>query len=85
MRMSATLAHDLVALALVVHVSGLAHQELAAGGDLCAAVLIGVELLLAVSELVAAVRERVFALRELLLSVSELSLACGDGLRRHRW
>ena len=73
-------AHFLVALALVVHVSGLGEQELTAGGDLCAAVLEGVELLLAVGELVAAGREIVFALRKLLLSVSELSLACGDGL-----
>ena len=73
-------AHFLVAVAFVVHVSGLSHQELTAGGDLRASFLKGVELLLAVGELVAAVRERVFALRELLLSVSELSLACGDGL-----
>ena len=73
-------AHFLVAVAFVVHVSGLAHQELAAGSDLRASFLKGVELLLAVGELVAAGRERVFALRELLLSVSELSLTCGDGL-----
>ena len=73
-------AHFLVAVAFVVHVSGLAHQELTAGGDLRAAVLKGVELLLAVGELVAAGREIVFALRELLLSVSELRLTGSDGL-----
>ena len=73
-------AHFLVAVALVVHVSGLAHQELAAGSDLRAAVLEHAQLLLAVGELVAAVGEVHFALRELLLGVSELSLACGDGL-----
>ena len=73
-------AHDLVALAFVVHVSGLSHQELTAGSDLRAAVLEHAELLLAVGELVAAGRKIDLALRELLLSVSELSLACGDGL-----
>ena len=73
-------AHFLVAVAFVVHVSRLAHQELAAGSDLRAAVLKHAQLLLAVGQLIATVGEVHFALRELLLSVSELSLACGDGL-----
>ena len=73
-------AHFLVAVAFVVHVSGLAHQELAAGSDLRAAVLKHVELLLAVGQLSAAVGEVHFALCKLLLGVSELRLTGGDGL-----
>ena len=73
-------AHFLVAVAFVVHVSRLAHQELAAGGDLRAAVFKGVELLFAVGQLVAACGKIHFALSELLFSVFELRFAGGDGL-----
>ena len=73
-------AHFLVAVAFVVHVSGLAEQKLAAGSDLRAAVFKGVELLFAVSQLVAACGKIHFALSELLFSVFELRFAGGDGL-----
>ena len=73
-------AHFLVAVAFVVHVSGLAEQKLAAGGDLRAAVFKGVELLFAVGQLVAACGKIHFALSELLFSVFELRFAGGDGL-----